>query len=328
MNAMKIILLVAMAALSADAQQLLSEPAPESRAVLRVDANLVLVPVTVTNNRGAVISDLDRNSFVVSEEKRPQTIFSFSHETAPISLGIVVDLSGSMDRKISKVHVALDALLDSLQPEDEEFLVTFADTAELRLPFTPDPSSIRGALSFVRARGSTGLFDAVALGVKQMHSARNARRVLFLISDGGDNHSRLRKRELDRMLDEEDVQIHAIGIHDHMASQEESRGPWILEELARITGGQHHMVENIDELPRMAGQMSWRCTIDTFWGTSLRRSGNRGRFAESTSRSCNQLVRSRLTCTHGMDIEYHDAGSIITLLSIEFGILRSAYVVR
>jgi Ca-activated chloride channel family protein len=237
MNAMKTILLVAMAALSADAQQLLSGRALESRAVLRVDANLVLVPVTVTNNRGAVISDLDRNSFVLSEEERLQTIASFSHETAPISLGIVVDLSGSMARKIAKVHLALEALLDNLEPEDEEFLVTFANAAELRLPFTSDPSLIRKELSFVRARGSTALFDAVALAVKQMHSARNGRRVLFLISDGGDNNSRLTKRELGRMLDEEDVQIHAIGIHGHMASPEESRGPWVLEELARITGG-------------------------------------------------------------------------------------------
>jgi Ca-activated chloride channel family protein len=255
-NVIKTILLIAMAALSSDAQQLLSGPAPESRAVLRVDANLVLVPVTVTNNRGAVISDLDRNSFVLSEEKRPQTIVSFSRETAPISLGIVVDLSGSMARKISKVHVALEALLDSLEPEDEEFLVTFADTAELRLPFTSDPSTIRSTLSFAQARGSTALFDAVALAVKQTHSARNGRRVLFLISDGGDNHSRLTERELRHLLDEEDVQIHAIGIHDHMAGPDEARGPGILEDLARMTGGQHHMVENIDELPRMAAQMS------------------------------------------------------------------------
>ncbi|SRR5579885_65530 len=256
-NSMKIILLIA-AALSSDAQQLLSGPvrAPDSSAVLRVDANLVLVPVTVTNNRGAVIPNLSSADFLLSEEKRPQSIISFSHETAPISLGIIVDLSGSMAYKLAKLHVALGALLDSLEPEDEEFLVTFADSAALRLPFTSDTSSIRNALSFAVARGSTALFDAVALAVKQMHSVRNGRKVLFLISDGGDNHSRLTGRELRRMLDEEDVQIHAIGIHDHMASPEESRGPWVLEDLARMTGGQHHMVENIEELPKIAVQMS------------------------------------------------------------------------
>lgn len=133
--------------------------------------------------------------------------------------------------------------------------MSFADTPELRLSFTSDPSSIRSALSFAPPRGSTALFDAVALAVCEMHSARNRRGVLFLISDGGDNHSRLTERELRSMLDEQDVQIHAIGIHDHMASPEESRGPWILEDLARMTGGQHHMVENIDELPAKTKQM-------------------------------------------------------------------------
>ncbi len=160
-----------------------------------------------------------------------------------------------MASKIAKVHVAVGALLDNLEPGDEEFLVTFADQPELLLPFTSDPSAIRSALSFAQASGSTALFDAVALATHQMRSANNRRRVLFLISDGGDNHSRLTERELRHLLDEEEVQIHAIGIHDHMASREEFRGPGILEDLARMTGGQHHMVENIDELPAMAAQM-------------------------------------------------------------------------
>lgn len=202
-TAMKIMILLGIAAFSSDAQPLLSGPVPppESRAILRVDTNLVLVPVTATNNRGAVIPNLDRADFVLTEEKRRQEIVSLSHETAPISLGVVVDLSGSMAYKIAKVHVAVGALLDSLEAEDEEFLVTFADVAELRLPFTSDPTSIRSALSFAQPRGRTALFDAVALAAHQMHSARNRRRVLFLTSDGGDNHSRLTERELRRMLD-------------------------------------------------------------------------------------------------------------------------------
>lgn len=229
---------------------------PESRATLRVDTNLVLVPVTVTDSRGAVVPNLVRSDFKLTEEKQRQEIVSFSHETAPVSLGIVVDLSGSMASKIAKVHVAVGALLDNLEPEDEEFLVTFADQPELRLPFTSDVSAIRGTLSFAEPRGSTALFDAVALAVHEMRGAQNLRRILFLISDGGDNHSRLTKRELRRLLEEEDVQIHAIGIHDHMASMEEARGPWVLEDLATMTGGQHHMIENTAELPAMAAQMS------------------------------------------------------------------------
>jgi Ca-activated chloride channel family protein len=146
--------------------------------------------------------------------------------------------------------------LDKLEPEDEEFLVTFAEHAELRLSFTSDASAIREALSLAHPYGTTALFDAVNLAVRQMRSARNRRRVLFLISDGGDNHSRFTEREVRHLLDEEDVQIHAIGIHDHMASEEERRGPEVLESLARMTGGLHHMVDDINELPVMASKMS------------------------------------------------------------------------
>ncbi len=244
--------------LSGMAQEAAYREAPprESSSTLRVDTNLVLVPVTVTDNRGSVLPNLNRSDFTLTEENQRQEIISFSHETAPVSLGIVVDLSGSMAWKMAKVRAAVETLLDNLEPEDEEFLVTFSDAPALRLPFTTDTSAIRTALQFARPQGSTALFDAVALAAHTMRGAQNRRRILFLISDGGDNHSRLTERELRRLLDEEDLQIHAIGIHDHMASTEESRGPWILEDLARITGGQHHMVENIEELPRMAAQMS------------------------------------------------------------------------
>ena len=233
------------------------EPAAaERRAVLHVDTNLVLVPVTVTDSRGAIVRDLDRNDFTLTEEKVRQDINSFSHETAPVSLGILVDLSGSMKYKIDKVRVAVEALLHNVEPEDEEFLVTFAEQPELRWPFTSDTTAIRAALSFAQPDGRTALFDAVALAVKEMHGAHNRRRVLFLISDGGDNHSRVTKRELRNLLEEEDVQIHAIGIHDHAMSREEADGPWLLEDLAKITGGRHHMVENIAVLPDLATQMS------------------------------------------------------------------------
>jgi VWFA-related protein len=220
-----------------------------------VDSNLVLVPVTVTDSHGAVVPDLTRGDFVLTEERQHQEITPFSHETEPVSLGLVVDLSGSMAKKLAKVGVAVKTLLDNVEPEDEEFLVTFADRPELRLPFTSDASAIRRALLFAEPRGSTALFDAVALAVHQMRDAQNQRRVLFVVSDGGDNHSRFTGRELRSLLDEADLQIHAIGIHDNARMMEEIRGPWVLEDLARLTGGQHHMVSDIGELPTIAARM-------------------------------------------------------------------------
>jgi Ca-activated chloride channel homolog len=233
------------------------EPAPpESRPIVRVDANLVLVPVTVTDSRGGVVPNLNRSDFTLTEEKVRQEIIAFSHETVRASVGLVVDLSGSMRYKIKKVQAAVQAVLQNLEPGDEEFLVTFADRPELRQPFTSDISAIRAALSFAEPRGWTALFDALALAVQQMRGAQNRRRVLFLISDGGDNYSRLTKRGLRILLDEDDVQISAIGIHDLVASREEVGNPWILEDLAKMTGGQYHRIDNIDGLPALAARMS------------------------------------------------------------------------
>jgi Ca-activated chloride channel family protein len=230
----------------------------EPDTMIRLDANLVLVPVTVTDSRGRVVANLPQADFTLLEEKRPQDILSFSRETAPVSLGIVVDLSGSMANKIRATHTAVNEFLKNLDPEDEEFLVTFADRPELRLPLTSDPSGIYDALAGAAPYGSTALFDAVALAIRQMRGAQNQRKVLFLVSDGGDNHSRLTERELRRLVEEEDVQIHAIGIHDKGASmdREETRGPWVLEELAKMTGGQHYMVSDAGQLPELAAKMS------------------------------------------------------------------------
>ena len=230
---------------------------PHTNTTIRLDANLVLVPVTVTDSRGSVVANLPQADFTLLEEKRPQDIVSFSRENAPVSLGIVVDLSGSMANKIRATHTAINEFLKHLEPEDEEFLITFADQPELRLPFTSDQSELYAALAGAVPHGSTALFDAVALAMLQMRGAQNQRKVLFLVSDGGDNHSRLTEHELRRLIEEEDVQIHAIGIHDTGASmgKEETRGPWVLEDLAKMTGGQHYMVRGAGQLPELAAKM-------------------------------------------------------------------------
>ena len=200
------------------------------------------------------MANLPQADFRLLEEKRPQDILLFSRETAPVSLGIVVDLSGSMANMIRAIYIAVNEFLENLEPEDEEFLVTFADRPELRLPLTSDPSGIYDALAGATPHGSTALFDAVALAIRQMRRARNQRKVLFLVSDGSDNHSRLTERELRRLVEEEDVQIHAVGIHDAGASmgREEARGPWVLEELAKMTGGHR----DAGRLPEFAAKMS------------------------------------------------------------------------
>ncbi len=230
---------------------------PVREAIIRTDANFVLVPVSVVDAYGTPALNLTRDDFVVKEEKKQQEILSFARENAPVSLGIVMDLSGSMAGRMVKARAAVKEFLANLEDEDEAFLITFSDQPELRVSFTSDVSSISESLLFAMPHGSTALYDAVGFAVSEMRwSARYRRKMLFLVSDGGDNHSRLTERELRNRIEEEDVQIHAIGLHERSDRMEEARGPRILEDLAKMTGGQHHMIENAAELPELAARMS------------------------------------------------------------------------
>jgi Ca-activated chloride channel homolog len=234
-----------------------NETLPEGRdPVLRVDTNLVLVPVTVTDSQGRLVPNLRPTDFVLSENAIPQELVGFSRDNAPMSIAIVLDLSGSMANKIGKARAAVHEFLNNLEPDDEACLVTFADRPELRSRFSSDTSIIQTALWAASPRGSTALFDALDLGVGQMRNARNERKVVLVISDGGDNHSRTTERELRRLVEEKDVQIHAIGIHDAPSSRDEMRGPWVLEDLASMSGGQHLMVHGVTELPEVIARLS------------------------------------------------------------------------
>lgn len=222
---------------------------------IRVTADLVLVPVTVTENSGKPVLGLDKKDFVLTDEKVPQDIMSFSRENAPVSIGIVFDLSGSMTNKIAKARAAVREFLRYLEAQDEVFLATFSDRAQQRTEFASDDAAIFNELLFAQPEGSTALFDAVALAVRAMRKAHNDRRVLLVISDGEDNHSRLSEREVRRILEETEIQIHALGIHDRVRSMREARGPQTLEDLAKMTGGEHHMVDDAGELPGLAAKM-------------------------------------------------------------------------
>ncbi len=222
---------------------------------IRVDVNLVLVPVTVTDRRGRVVSGLDKDNFTVFEDKAEQPIVSFNNEDAPISVGLLVDLSGSMRDKMSGVRLALRAFLRDLAPEDETFLMTFADRPEMRVNFTSEEETIENALLFANAGGSTALIDAVYLALGNMRSAHNARKAVLIISDGGDNHSRYSEKELRRLAQETDVQIHAIGIHDNPRAREEMEGPRLLEDLAQTTGGLHFIVRDVNEMDDIAAKI-------------------------------------------------------------------------
>jgi Ca-activated chloride channel family protein len=242
---------------------LIYKPPPENKtshvAEIRKDVNLVLVNATVTDPYGRLVTGLDQENFRVFEDGKEQEIMRFAEDDVPISIGMIFDVSGSMTDKIAKSRMAAVQFFKTANPADEFFLVDFADRAELATMFTSSIEELQNRLLFSAPKGMTALLDAVYLGMSEMKGARNARKALLIISDGGDNHSRYDYSDVKRFLRETDVQIYAIGIIDPDAcdrTPEECAGPGFLQGLASMTGGRSFTVKNLDDLGDIATKIS------------------------------------------------------------------------
>jgi Ca-activated chloride channel homolog len=226
---------------------------------IRADANLVLIPVTVTDPMNRFVTGLEKEYFKVFEDKKQQSITQFSSEDAPLSVGLLFDCSGSMGSKLRNSREAVAQFFKTANPDDEAFLVQFHDTADLAMGFTNHLEEIQNHLQFTNSKGMTALLDAIYLGIHEMKKARNPRKALLVISDGGDNNSRYNEGEIRNLVKEGDVQIYAIGIYEPASARtrtvEESNGPAMLTELAEQTGGRQYQVENLSELPDIAAKI-------------------------------------------------------------------------
>ncbi len=227
-----------------------------NREVIKVDVEMALINVTVTDPTGRMVTGLDREHFLVKEDKKQQVIAQFGAEDAPLSLAVVFDASGSMGYKMTKAREAVAQFFKTVNPEDEFFLVQFNNRPELVTSFTTSLEDIQSRLTFVRSKGRTALLDAIYLALNEMKSAKNNQKALLVISDGGDNSSRYTPREIKRIVRESDVQIYAIGIYEPYSTRgrtpEEAAGPSLLTEIAESTGGRQFAVQNVNELPDIA----------------------------------------------------------------------------
>ena len=234
-----------------------TEPAPKAN--IRVESNLVLIPVTVTDPLNRFVTGLERENFKVFEDKKEQEISSFSSEDAPLSIGVIFDCSGSMGRKLEKSRLAVAQFFKTANPEDEFFLVQFNDSADLIQPFTRNLEEIQNRLTFTQSKGRTALLDAIYMALNEMKNAHNPRKALLIISDGGDNSSRYTETEVRNRVKEADVQIYAIGIYEPIAARgrtpEEASGQSLLTDIAEITGGRQYPVDNVNELPDIAAKI-------------------------------------------------------------------------
>ena len=227
--------------------------------LIRTNADLVLVPVTVTDELNRPIVGLDQENFRLFENKQPQEIKNFSSEDTPVSVGILVDTSGSMSSKLDRAREAVQQFCESSNPQDEFFLITFADQPHLAADFTSHADEIANNLLTTQSKGRTSLLDAIYLGLRKMREAHYGRKALLIISDGGDNHSRYTEHDLKSMVRESDVSVYAIGVYDRwVSSQEEILGPQLLRKIADASGGSAFSLASIAEMPAVSRNISVR----------------------------------------------------------------------
>src|SRR5262245_38438480 len=225
---------------------------------IRIDTNLVLVPVTVCDPLNRPVTGLEKEHFRVYEDKIEQAITHFSMDDEPVAVGLVFDVSGSMGPKLQKSRQAAAAFFRTANTEDEFFLIEFNDSPKLSVPLTRNVEEIQNRLTFSQSKGKTALPDAIMLAMTEMKKSKKNRKALLIISDGGDNSSRYTEAEVRNMVRENDVLLYAIGIYEGAGGRsrtpEESAGPGLMTELCEQTGGRH-LPADAAELPDIAAKI-------------------------------------------------------------------------
>jgi len=202
---------------------------------------------------------LKKEDFHVTEEGQEQTISNFSGEDAPLSVGLVFDTSGSMDLKMRTSRQAAIQFLKTMNPQDEAFLVQFSDKAELAAGFTNQMPDIEKKLMEVKPGGLTAMLDAAEMALQEMKKAKNPRKAIVIVSDGGDNNSKYSATQIQSLVREADVQIYAMGVFEPSIfpgmSLREVSGPRLLSELAEQTGGRAFSASDPNDLPSVAARV-------------------------------------------------------------------------
>jgi len=242
------------------AQSKAAKPSPTSQGTQRnlnrgddrvlINTDLISFNVTVMDQYGRFVTGLSQRAFTIFDDKRAQEITFFSDEDAPVSLGIVFDLTGSMGGdQVRRAKAALEHFFQTSREGDEYFLITLQNGhANLALDRTRDSQAVLNKLTFVQPRGTTAFYDACYLGVDKVVQGTHPKRALLVISDGQDNNSRYTFNELRRLVKESDVIIYAIGIEEERDGMLASDGQLILDDIAAVSGGKAFFPQNSAEM--------------------------------------------------------------------------------
>jgi VWFA-related protein len=238
----------------------------ESGPVISTSVNLVVLPVTVTDRKGEFVQGLDVANFRIDEDSRPQKIEVFRHEDAPVTAGLLVDHSGSMAAKLGEVIQGAMAFVQASNPQDREFVVNFSDSVTFGLPpdleFTSDTQKLEAAVLNTPASGQTALYDALIAALKRLEKDSRDRKVLLLVSDGGDNASKHTFPEALRMAQSSNVIIYTIGLFDEHSFDQ---NPKVLTKIAKETGGEAYFpksaAETVGVCRQIAGDIRHQYTL-------------------------------------------------------------------
>ena len=216
---------------------------------IAVKVGLVVLHATVLDSKGITVSGLHKEDFQVFEDGVPQQIDSFTHEDIPVTVGLVVDNSGSMGPKRPEVIAAALVFARSSNPQDQMFVVNFNEKVSFGLPhdtpFTDEAAPLRAAMSRIAANGMTALYDAVAAALEHLKKGNRDKKVLIVISDGGDNASRQKLAQIMAMAKRSDAIIYTIGLFDE---DDPDRNPGALRQLAKATGGEAFLPESVNDV--------------------------------------------------------------------------------
>lgn len=226
---------------------------------IRVRSTLVVIPAAVTDPHNRFVLGLEKKDFTLLEDGVEQKLTQFADENAPLSAGLLVDTSGSMGSKMAISREAVHQFLKTMEPADEACLIEFGDRARVVADFSNHTETIEDKISGTEAEGLTALLDAVSLGLDEMKKAKNTRRALVIISDGGDNNSKYSAAEIEDLIHKADVQVYSMGVFERFPilalSAAELSGPKLLRELSEQTGGRVFAASNANDLPAIAGRI-------------------------------------------------------------------------
>ncbi len=228
--------------------------------LLTAHVDLVLVPVTVADAMNHPVIGLRSDNFTVYEDDQTQHIRYFWAEDTPISVGIVLDLSGTMATRIDAARGALSEFFNNSNPDDDYFVITFADRPQLIADSTRSPEEIQTSIANVVPSGHTALLDAIHMGLAKLRNAHYRRRALLIISDGQDNWSRYKLRQIEKEVEESAVEVYAIGLFNDefpvLSMLDVRYGKGLLTRVTAASGGRMVTVDNLEKLPEIAAFLS------------------------------------------------------------------------